>query len=92
MLFARDQLERIELGDEMAAGPVGADQEPRAERIARCGKRGLLGEGRRRNGRERRSVLLLQEGPRASARTSPAASPRLAKKLRHSGSTETGLS
>ena len=43
MLAAADELERIELGDEMAARAIGADQQAQAERIARGGNAGLLG-------------------------------------------------
>ncbi len=73
MLAARDELERIELGDEMAARPVVADQHAGAERVARGGKRLLLGEGRRLDGPAelpRHRSVRAQDGPRASARTS----------------------
>ena len=39
MLAAGDELERVELGGEMAAGPIGADQHAGAERVARRGQR-----------------------------------------------------
>ena len=45
MFAARDEFERIELGDEMAAGAVGADQHARAERVARRIEGLLLGKG-----------------------------------------------
>ena len=91
MLAAGDELERVELGDEMAAGAVVADQHARAERVARRGKRLLLGEAR-----QARSALPsspfdgFQDGPRAWNRTSSLSSLRLAKKACHSGSTESG--
>ena len=48
MLLAGAEFERIELGDEVAAGAVVADQCAGRKRIPRCGKRLLLGEGGRR--------------------------------------------
>ena len=48
MLAAARELQGIEIGDEMAARAVGADQHARAERIARGIKRFGLGEGRDR--------------------------------------------
>ena len=48
MLLAGRELERIELGDEMAARAVVADQHAGGKRVPRRGKRLLLGEGGRR--------------------------------------------
>ena len=46
MLAAGDELERVELGGEMAARPIGADQHARAQRVARRGQRLLLAQAR----------------------------------------------
>lgn len=52
MLLARRQIERIKLGEEMAAGAEVADQHAGAQRILRRGKCLLFGEfGRRQHGR-----------------------------------------
>ena len=52
VLAAGDELERIELGGEMAARPIGADQHAGAQSIARSGKRLLLGDRACRNRRQ----------------------------------------
>ena len=92
MLAAGDEFERVELGGEMAAGAVGADQRAGAQRVARRGKR-LLARSSAPCGTAgavpRRSTGA-QDGPRAPASTSSLSSPRLAKKRRHSGSSEAG--
>ena len=65
MLAAGDEIERVEMGGEMAAGPVGADQHARAQRVARRGQRLLLAQAALRRGRQRRrrSVLPGPGGP-----------------------------
>ena len=57
MLAAGDELERVKLGGEMAAGAVGADQHARAQCVLRRGKRLTLAQRAARHcRRERRSV------------------------------------
>ena len=93
MLAAGDEFERVEIGGEMAAGPVGADQHARAERVARRGQRLLLAQAALRRGRQRRCRAVLPAPRRAHALRRarlPCCRPRLAKKARHSGSSEAG--
>ena len=52
MLAPRRKLQRVELGDEVAASTIGADQHACAKRVARGGKRLLLGDGVRGAGCE----------------------------------------
>ena len=80
MLAAGDELERVELGGEVAAGPVGADQHAGAQRVARRGKRLSLVQRAARLPERSAVPFGAQEGPRASASTSSLLSSRLAKK------------
>ena len=65
MLAPRDELERIELGDEMAARAIGADQHAQADRVALSGDELLLRQPtfRRRCGQGGRAVGPRPGGP-----------------------------
>ncbi len=66
VLAARDELERVELGGEMPARPIGADQHAGAERIACRGKRLLLAQRALRQRRQQGRPV--RRGPRRPAR------------------------
>ena len=67
MLAAGDQLERIELGGEMAAGAIGADQHAGAEGVARRSQRLLLAQRALGQSRQQRRGPVRRR-PRRSAR------------------------
>ena len=93
MLAASDELERVELGGEVAAGAVGADQHAQRRACPRRGK-SLAARSSACSAADTRALPLraprTARAPRRKCR--PGLSSRLAKKARHSGSTENGSS
>ncbi len=88
------EAERVEIGFEMAAHPVGADQLQRADRVggrlAQCRRIGRLSPAASRHCRPA-APGLSQNGGRSSASTADPSSPISVKNRRQLSSTEAGI-